>query len=178
MKRKRIITAIIVIVPLLCVISLALYFVTSYYSPYSYVENCFYSNKEALEQLPICFKELQGDGIASAKVNENDLPEALQKEVKAILEGLREQYQKDSEYPVFSSVYVDFDGNGNVLLYLQAKKERLKNGDGVDSPDIRCYYLVYIDENYSGSSQLHIDKEYKKPFCGNWYTWSSDTCSG
>ena len=55
------------------------------------------------------FKELQGDGAISEKINENDLPEALQKEAKAILGNLQEQYQKDSDYPVFTSVYADYD---------------------------------------------------------------------
>ena len=178
MKQKRITIAIIIIVPLLIIISSALFLTAYYYAPYRYVENCFYSNKEDLEMLVGYFKELQGDGIVSEKADENDLPEALQKKAKAILESLQKQYQKDSDYPVFTSVNADYDENGNVLLYLQAKKEKLKKGDGIDSPDIRCYYLVYIDESYSGSSELHIDKKQKNPFCDNWYSWSSDTYSG
>lgn len=178
MKRKRITIAIIIILPLLIIISSALFLTAYYYAPYRYVENCFYSNKQDFEMLAGYFKEPQGDGAISEKINENDLPEALQKEAKAILGNLQEQYQKDSDYPVFTSVYADYDENGNVLLYLQVKKEKLKNKDGIDSPDIRCYYLVYIDENYNGSSGLHIDKKQKNPFCDNWYSWSSDTYSG
>ncbi len=94
--------------------------------------------------------------------------------VKSILSRLREQYQKDSDYPVFLSVSVKYDETGNMLLSMQTKKEKLKNGDGIDNPDIRVYYLVYIDENYNGVSPI---KE-KEPFYDNWYTWSSDTYSG
>lgn len=95
-------------------------------------------------------------------------------EVEVILNGLRERYQQDSDYPVFSSVKAQYDDNGAMVLTVQTKKEKLKNGDGINKPDIRVFYLVYIDENYDGASP----KGERKPFCGNWYTWSADIYSG
>lgn len=59
------------------------------------------------------------------------------------------------------------------MFYMAAQKEKLKNRDGVNVADIRCCYIVYVDENYDGSSPA----KYKKPFCGNWYTWSRDIYS-
>ena len=168
----------VAIILLLVILLLPLLSVISYYAPYKYVENCFYSNKENFEQLPSYFKILQTDGISSVDIDENDLSNTVYNEVKAILASLQEQYRKDNEYAVFSFAKAEYDENGNVLLYMIAKSEKLKNGDGINSHDIRMYYLVYIDENYNGNSRLHIDKDYKEPFYGNWYTWSSDTYSG
>lgn len=159
-------------------LSLVIFLTVSYYAPYKYVENCFYSNTEIFEQLPSLLKTLQTEDISSVQIEENDLSNASYNEVKTILAGLQEQYRKDSDYAVFSFVNAEYDENGNLLLYMIAKSEKLKNGDGINSHDIRFYYLVYIDENYSGNSRIHIDKNYKEPFWGNWYTWSSDSFSG
>ena len=169
---------IIILLVVLAFLSLGIFLTVSYYAPYKYVENCFYSNKEIFEQLPSHFKTLQTEDISSVHIEENDLSNASYNEVKTILAGLQEQYRKDSDYAVFSSVNAEYDENGNMLLYMIAKSEKLKNGDGIYSHDIRYYYLVYIDENYSGNSRIHIDKDYTEPFCGNWYTWSSDSFSG
>ena len=72
MKRKRITIAIIIILPLLIIISSALFLTAYYYAPYRYVENCFYSNKQDFKMLAGYFKELQGDGAISEKINESD----------------------------------------------------------------------------------------------------------
>lgn len=167
----------IAIVLSLVILSLVLLLVISYYAPYKYTENCFYSNKENFERLPGLFKTLQIDDVSSVDIDENDLSNTAYNEVKNILVSLQEQYRNDSEYAVFSSVNAEYDESGNILLYTIVKSKKIK-GNGMDSPDIRCYYLVYIDENYNENSRLHIDKDYKEPFCGNWYTWSSDTYSG
>ncbi len=182
MKTKKLIIAAAVTVSVLSIAAVLMYLTVSFLNPHIYTEKCFYSNREKLEQLPEYFRELQADGIEKVSTDWDmpwDEPESTTyNEVKSILAGLQEQYQKDSDYPVFAAVCADYDENGNIQLYLQTRKKKLRNGNGMDSPDIRCYYLVYIDENYSGSSKLQIDKNYYEPFCGNWYTWSTDTFLG
>lgn len=193
MKRKESVRNVTVLILLLSVAALILFLIISSFAPYKYTKDCFYSNKEDFEQLSVHFRDLYSEGVTKVKFDENtdyfsfdykdgnynSINAAFDKydsfdKVKSILSNLREQYQKDSDYPVFSSISVKYDDYGNMLLSMQAKKERLKNGDGIDSPDIRVYYLVYIDENYNDNSPI---KE-KEPFYDNWYTWSSDTYSG
>lgn len=192
MNRKKLVRNVAVVILLLSAAALILFFRISYLAPYKYTEDCFYSNKEDFEQLSACFKELYSEGITYAEYEEDtdcfsvdyngdDVfldktagNSSLYNEVEEILSNLREKYQKDSDYPVFSSITVQYDDNGNMLLTVQAKKEKLKNGDGVDNPDIRMFYLVYIDEDYKGSSLINA----KNSFYDNWYTWSADTYSG
>ena len=193
MNSKKLVRNVTVLILLLAVAALILFFIMSLFAPYKYTKDCFYSNKEDFEQLSMQFRELYSEGITKVKFDDNtdyfsfsykddnynsinaasDEHDFFNK-VKSILSRLRGQYQKDSEYPVFSSISVQYDDNGDILLSMQTKKKKLKNGDGIDSPDIRVYYLVYIDENYNGCSLI---KE-TEPFYDHWYTWSSDTFSG
>lgn len=169
-----------------------LFFRISYRAPYKYTEDCFYSNKEDFERLSLCFSNLYSDGMTYAEYKEGSdyfcadfkggsacsddsfNNSNSYNEVEVILKRLRERYHQDSDYPVFSSVKAQYDDNGAMMLTVQSKKETLKNGDGINSPDIRVFYLVYIDENYDGASP----KGERKPFCGNWNTWSADVYSG
>ena len=192
MKRKKLIRNITAAILLLSAAALILFFRISYLAPYKYTEDCLYSNKEDFERLSLCFSNLYSDGMTYAEYKEdtdyfytdfkgdsafsdNTFNNSNSyNEVEDILDRLREQYQKGSDYPVFSSVKAQYDNNGEMMLTVQAKKEKLKNGDGVNSPDIRTFYLLYIDENYENDSP----KGERKPFCGNWYTWSADVYSG
>ncbi len=88
------------------------------------------------------------------------------------LSQLREKYQKKCDYPVFSSIYAYYDEEGKMLLYMQVYNEKLS------TEEARSYYLVYIEDGYSGShSSLAIDSWgtiTREPFTANWYTWSKD----
>ena len=77
-------------------------------------------------------------------------------------------------HPVFTAIEVYSDNNGNLAISIQAKKEIIKGGNGKETPDVRCYCLVYVEPNYVGS----IHAKDKAPFYDNWRTWSSDTYSG
>ena len=88
---------------------------------------------------------------------------------------MRNKYQKDSPYNVFSFIRVNYDNQGNMLMYFIVKNRKIENDK------IRNYYLVYIDNEYNGhGSDLAIDKSTikSKPFSGNWYLWSTDVLNG
>lgn len=90
--------------------------------------------------------------------------------IKELL-NLQEKYQKDCDYPVFSYIGASYDAGGNMLLHMQGYSRK------ISEEERRCYYLVYIEEEYSGRDpSLEIDMRYmnEKPFKGNWYTWSED----
>lgn len=168
MRNKKTLCNIIVVISVLVAVVLCM--AVSYFYPYKYVENCFYSNRDDFEKIPYYLESLYDEDKKHIKISENSNCDRI----TAILVNLQKQYQNYSKYPVFSSVDVYYDDDGDVMFYIQAKKEKLKNRDGVNSADIRCYQLIYIDENYDGSSPA----KYRKPFCNNWYTWSSDIYSG
>ncbi|MCQ2417586.1 MAG: hypothetical protein MJ071_07220 [Oscillospiraceae bacterium] len=50
----------------------------------------------------------------------------------------------------------------------------LKNGEGKQTPDIRCYELVYISQDFNGN----IRESRAEPFYDRWCIWSCDTYSG
>ncbi|MCM1508619.1 MAG: hypothetical protein NC177_16030 [Ruminococcus flavefaciens] len=168
MKNKKLVCGIGVAVLIVAVI---VTLVVSYYFPYAYVQGCLYSNKDDFERLPDYVKSLYSEGTTHITIKEN----SDCKEINAILAGLKKQYQKDSPYPVFSSVDVHYDSDGDVMFMITARKEKLPKSNGIESPDIRYYSLVYIDEDYDGSSSYIKDK---KPFSDNWRTWSADRYSG
>lgn len=167
MKRKRLFRYIVIVI---LILAIPAFIAVYYYSPYLYIKACLYSNKESFEQIPIYLKSINIEKNAHIKIDDD----SDYNEINSILIDLKEQYQNDSTYPVFSAINVYSDSDGDLLLYIHTRKEKLKNGDGIDSPDIRCYDLVYIDEGYDGNSPVK-DTE---PFWGNWYTWSHDTYSG
>lgn len=168
MKKKRLFRYTIVSVPIIFVMIAFIVVLRS--DPYQHIKGCLYSNKDDFEQIPVYLRNMYVEGDTYLIVDEDSGCD----EIKLILSRLRSQYQNGSEYPVFSSIEVHYDTDGDMLFYIQAKKRRLKNRDGIERPDIRCYELVYIDEDYDGNPPVK-DTE---PFCDNWYTWSFDTYSG
>lgn len=170
MRNKKTLRNIIVVISVLVAVVLCM--AVSYFYPYKYVENCFYSNRDDFEKIPYYLESLYDEDKKHIiiKIGESSNYD----EITAILVKLQKQYQNDSKYPVFSSVDVYYDDDGDVMFYIQAKKEKLKNRNGINSADIRCYYIVYVDENYDGKSPAKC----RKSFCDNWYTWSSDIYSG
>lgn len=166
-KRFRII---ILTIPALLIISAVVFFIISYSYPYHYLRDCFYLNKEEFNQIVLYLKDTYREDQTHIVINTN----SDYNEINEVLTRLKEQYQNDSEYPVFSSVDAYYDEEGNMMLTIQARKEKIMSGDGMENPDIRCYELVYIDENYNCDSIIKS----QKPFCGNWYTWSYNTFSG
>ena len=135
-----------------------------------YVKDCFYTNQESFQKIVDLSRKQYHDGDTYLKIDE----ESNSDEYRTILKDLREQYQSNSDYPVFTAVDIYYDNEGDLALYIQVKKKKLKNGDGIDIPDIICYDLVYIDEKYDGNKTVKNEK----PFYENWYFWSFDTYSG
>lgn len=136
--------------------------------PYRYCEKCVYANKQDFDDLVKYVRESNLTGNISN--DDNSLP----REIRDILESLNRQYQGDSDFPVFTAIRIRRDDNDNLYISLQAKKERLRNRDGKELPDIRCYSLVYVDPGFGGN----IPELDRKAFYGNWRTWSSDIWSG
>lgn len=163
-------TLLVVSAVIFLIITVAVWLSLSYSAPYNYTEDCFYAHQEDFQDLVSYAGKLYSENCSYAEINEDNAPD----EIKEFLENLQKQYGKDSPYSVFSSVDVRFDHEGDMMLYVRAKNERLRSGDGMNSPDIRYYYLIYIDENYDGKVTFSKDK----PFFESWYTGSSDTYSG
>ena len=166
MKNKKKLRNIIVVISVL--VAVVLFMAVSCFYPYTYMENCFYSNRDDFEKIQSYLESLYDEDKKHIIIETGE--SSNYDEITAILVKLQKQYQSDSKYPVFSYVDVYYDNDGDMMFYIQIKKEKLKNSDGVNSPDIRLYQLVYIDENYDGRSPAY----YRKPFCDNWYTWSAD----
>ena len=170
MKSKKLLRYIVAVILILFILAVPAFMAADCYYPYHYIKSCLYSNKESFDYIPNYLKNANIEENTHIRID----ADSDHDEINSILSSLKEQYQNDSVYPVFSSIDVYFDSDGDFMFYIQARKEKLKNGDGINSPDIRCYELVYIDERYDGNSPI---KE-KEPFCENWYTWSKDTYSG
>ena len=168
MKRRRIHRSVIALIPVIVLLFIPIFFQHMYRRPYRYCENCLHSNKEYFDELPSYIRE---DGISGTfYLNDENTP----KEINEILESLNKQYQKDSDYPVFTAIEINNDDNGALAISLQAKKTGIKKRDAAEMPDIRCYYLVYIEPDHNGS----IPAKNITPFYDNWRTWSQDIYSG
>lgn len=191
-------------IPPLCVallftwlfMSLGVHHVTEF----NFTKNCYYSNEEDMNKLCSEFKKLYNDGLYKADLDGDTgtLELSYYTEERGhysetldfsdtyctyILNNLRQQYQAHSEYLVFASAVAYYDDDGGMLLYMQTEKSALKKkkANDMESPSIRCNYLVYIDEAYSGhGSSLGIDKFEitSAPFADNWHTWSKDLYLG
>ena len=164
-RKQRLVIGIILMIAIIS-ISIIIHFINR--TPYRYCENCLQSNIEYFDALPTYIRNYSLSG--TVKISDENTP----KEINEILDSLNKQYQKDSDYPVFTAIEVYSDNNGNLAISIQAKKEIIKSGNGIDTPDVRCYSLVYVEPNYVGS----IHAKDKAPFYDNWRTWSSDTYSG
>lgn len=164
-RKQRLVIGIILMIAIIS-IPIIIHFINR--TPYRYCENCLQSNIEYFDALPTYIRNYSLSG--TVKISDANTP----KEIKEILYSLNKQYQKDSDYPVFTAIEVYSDNNGNLAISIQAKKEILKGGNGIETPDVRCYSLVYVEPNYVGS----IHAKDKASFYDNWRTWSSDTYSG
>lgn len=164
-RKQRLVIGIILMIAIIS-IPIIIHFINR--TPYRYCENCLQSNIEYFDALPTYIRNYSLSG--TVKISDENTP----KEIKEILRSLNKQYQKDSDYPVFTAIEVYSDNNGNLAISIQAKKEIIKGGNGIDTPDVRCYSLVYVEPNYVGS----IHAKEKASFYDNWRTWSSDTYSG
>ncbi|MBO6207201.1 MAG: hypothetical protein J6O73_09690 [Lachnospiraceae bacterium] len=136
--------------------------------PYRYCEECLYANTEKFDDLVRYVRENNLTG--NIRSDDNSMP----REIRDIMENLNRQYQGDSDYPVFTALRIRRDDKDNMYISIQAKKERLRNRDGKELPDIRCYNLVYVDPSFGGG----IPELERKTFYGNWRAWSSDLWSG
>ena len=133
-----------------------------------YCKRCLNTNSTDFDNLVTYVKQ---NGITGKMSIGDDI---IPKEIEEILERLNRKYQVDCNYPVFTAINVRSDGKGNTYIYIQAKKQKIKTGDGINTPDIRCYSLVYVDPNYAGS----IKEMSERPFYDNWRIWSEDMWSG
>lgn len=166
-KEKNIKLILIVILLLLAIVIMTALIYRS--SPYAYVKQVAKSNEDILDRLTSVIRGYT-ENNKHFEYSDEDAPE----DIKAIMEGLKSEYQKDSEGPVFSGVEVYFDEQGDMMYLIQVRKDKLKSGDGKDSPDIRCYYLIYTDSNYDGKqTEASADVIFD-----DWHYWSKDLYSG
>lgn len=195
-KRKK--TFLIVAVCAIASILLLFPFVRQGYIN-SKVEGYYRDNKESFQCFVDVFKNLYCNGIntisytdeqglklySKDKLNNLDCKTEEYRLVSNGLKELKDKYQQNNDLPVFSFAKACFDDNGNMLLYFLVKcSEPFKKNN--DSDEYRtCYYLIYIDDNYSGNrSPFSIDKFTstsgidQKPFEDNWYVWTREerTC--
>lgn len=157
---------------LLGIISTIVIFLISWYTEQNYVQRCFKSNQLLFEQIVDLSRKIDHEekGHVEIKTNEDNGYE----NIKTILTELQNKYQSDSDYPVFSAVDIYYDDENDIALIIHVKNDKLKNGDGIETPDIRCYELVYVDKEYDGE----IREKNGKLFYEEWRVWSYDTYSG
>ena len=164
-SKNRVLLLVPCILVLICALVVSILVIKS---PKFYCKRCLYSNKSDFENV---VKYVKQYGITEdMKLDDSDIPQ----EIKEILERLNQKYQKDSDYPIFKTLDVRADADENVYISLQVEKHKIKNADGYDTPDIRCYYLIYVDPDYAGNNMIKTER----PFYGNWRIWSQDLWSG
>ena len=114
-KRKQ--RFVIGIILMIAIISIPIIIQFIYRAPYRYCENCLQSNIEYFDALPTYIRNYSLSG--TVKISDENTPN----EINEILDSLNKQYQKDSDYPVFTAIEVYNDNNGNLAISIQAKKE-------------------------------------------------------
>lgn len=176
MKRR---TKLVVIFVPFIVSAIVLFTVTKAAAPYKYAENCYNENQAEFEELSEKMRDLlDGENTSvSIKTDESSDSDPMVIRIREILNDLNAQYQKDSEYYVFSYVSGYSDNSDRIMMYMTAKREKM-NGDGVNTHDRRNYYLLYMDKGYDGYMVFPMVDPDHKPFSGNWYVYSSDSYSG
>lgn len=160
------------------------------------IEQYYLSDPERFDEISAYFKALYSEGLFRARLADgrlcleyrdgewnisSDERNASEERVWLTLAELREKYQPNSPYPIFSLVRAYYDGEGNLLLYLLARSEPIEGRDATVEHDITNAYLVYIDEDYGGThSALGIDTYgvTAKPFADRWYSWEEWGYSG
>ena len=135
-----------------------------------YIRNCYYDNQDTFRTIVTLAETQAHEPNSHIKVDGSDAPDAL----RTALRTLREQYQPENKYPVFTAVDIYYDKEDDVAFTVQVKADRLKNGNGREKPDIRIYQLVYAADNYDGEYPKHS----KEAFSKNWYIWGYDTYTG
>jgi hypothetical protein len=136
------------------------------------VKNYFYSNEYDFYQLLNCVKEIPNNDQSEIKIRIDENSDY--DEINSILSRLKEQYQNQSYYNnFFSYIDINFDKEGNVMFRTLVKSDNIPSGNGIDSPNVMCYELVYVDENYEDTPVKR-----QEPFYDNWYTYSFHTYTG
>ena len=130
MKKSRIRALLITLSVIISLVILTLVLVVN--SAEYYCKRCLNSNSTDFDNLVTYVKQ---NGITGQMSIGDDI---IPKEIEEILDRLNGKYQVDSNYPVFTAINVRSDGNGNTYIYVQAKKQKIKTGDGINTPDIRC----------------------------------------
>lgn len=173
-----------------CILSVITMLFISYITRNHYPQSCYNDNKEKFEEIVDEFDLLYEPGLVCAKY-EHDTQEivlnySLDKEhytkrvtnnrIGALISELKELYQKDSDFPVFSYISADYDEKGNVFIETRVKADSIKGGDGVNSHDVFCCDLIFVDESYEENNI--VDKYELKSFSSDWYVYSYSTFSG
>lgn len=194
-KIKIVIIIVLVLVLLIPIIWLGVSFAKDK-SKYRMVENYYYSNTESFNEISSYFKNLYSEGLYRVQFpytgdfnkialyqDDNDdrtTTTSSEKNVYdenfvSVLANLRNKYQANSEYPIFSNVRAYFDKDGDMQLIINAYSEPLKTKGDINTPDTRNIYLVYCDEGYDGEcSFIGIgSSDDIKPFSDRWCTWSA-----
>lgn len=158
-------------------------YIKNVYLKNKYVEMCYKDNAQTFDEIVTFFKQNFTEPTSMVKYDQEEhileryfegdwiYSDCSVEDFDTAFSQLRDEYQQDSEYKVFSFIKAVYDDSGNMLLYLVVKSEKNANDE------IRNYYLVYIDDEYNGhSSGLAIDfsEITAKPFHENWYYWSND----
>lgn len=147
MRRKLKIANIVIVVLILA--SPIILISVSYYidkSKYNIIKDYYYSDTEKFNEISSYFKSLYTDDLIYAKLEDGildliykteDEREYLSKDISSekvnlALVELKEKYQKNSPYPIFSNIRTYYDDEGNMLLILKAntipiKKEKTLN---------------------------------------------------
>lgn len=191
-KRGWIIWGVVMVIILLPLFYLGISFYVDALK-YKRIENYYHENKESFNSIVEYYDKLYQENLYEVKYDcdnsylecklkyTNDSKETTYsfEEVDCTderfleeLSKLREKYQRNCDYLVFSDIRAYYDNEGNMLLYVQAYNEK------ISTDERRNYYLVYIEEGYNGNgSSLGIDSfgmVIREPFTDNWYTWSRD----
>lgn len=184
MRKKLLIFFILLFIPIGL---FSIGYIKSVYLKNAYVETCYKDNAKAFDEIAAFFKQSFTESTSMIQYNQEEhileryfegsstYSDCSDEDIDTLLSRLRDEYQPDSEYKVFSFVRAVFDDSGNMLLHLVVKSEENTNDE------IRNYYLVYADEEYNGhSSGLAIDfsEITEEPFHENWYYWSEDVQLG
>lgn len=187
--RSRYIIISVVIIAILTLIA-AVWYKNSIY-PFSYAEKFYEENEEHINQIVAYFESF--DDIYSAQMNIDGVAEIISnkgsenvncssKEGYKSLMLLREKYIKDSDKRndkqsyMLNFIKAEYDDNGNMILEVPVYARVLNTDASVDTPNRIVYYLVYIDDNYSGDDTLYIKRD--NAINDNWFVISESHTPG
>ena len=187
--RSRYIIISVVIIAIMTLIA-AVWYKNSIY-PFSYAEKFYEENEEHINQIVAYFESF--DDIYSAQMNIDGVAEIISnkgsenvncssKEGYKSLMLLREKYIKDSDKRndkqsyMLNFIKAEYDDNGNMILEVPVYARVLNTDASVDTPNRIVYYLVYIDDNYSGDDTLYIKRD--NAINDNWFVISESHTPG